>query len=128
MDYIKKFKDFYKTDWNSNKYEIHHIDKNRSNNDIDNLVLLPKKLHHQFHFFYQSMIADEKISDFLDISISPYSANAFEKFASIRKDVVGFYKLLDNLQYLQGDNNDFEDCLRVFNKHLYNKYVTKESL
>lgn len=31
-------------------YEIHHIDRNRENNDIKNLVMLPKKLHKQYHF------------------------------------------------------------------------------
>lgn len=36
-------------------YEIHHIDMNRENNNIENLVMLPKKLHKQYHF-YLSMI------------------------------------------------------------------------
>lgn len=31
-------------------YEIHHIDMNRENNDITNLVMLPKKLHKQYHY------------------------------------------------------------------------------
>lgn len=30
-------------------YDIHHIDKNRDNNNIKNLVMLPKKLHKQYH-------------------------------------------------------------------------------
>lgn len=30
-------------------YEIHHIDFNRENNDIMNLVMLPKKLHMEYH-------------------------------------------------------------------------------
>lgn len=30
-------------------YEIHHIDFNRENNDISNLVMLPKKLHQEYH-------------------------------------------------------------------------------
>lgn len=33
-------------------YEIHHIDQNRNNNDIDNLILLPKKLHSQLHWVH----------------------------------------------------------------------------
>jgi hypothetical protein len=31
-------------------FEIHHIDFDRKNNDIKNLVALPKKLHRQYHF------------------------------------------------------------------------------
>lgn len=31
------------------EYEIHHIDFNRENNDILNLVMLPRKLHSDYH-------------------------------------------------------------------------------
>jgi len=30
-------------------FDIHHIDFNRENNDIMNLVAIPKKLHHNYH-------------------------------------------------------------------------------
>lgn len=30
-------------------YDIHHIDFNRENNDIMNLVMLPKKMHNKYH-------------------------------------------------------------------------------
>lgn len=30
-------------------YEIHHIDMNRNNNQFANLVMLPKKLHQNYH-------------------------------------------------------------------------------
>lgn len=32
------------------EYEIHHIDFNRKNNKIENLLLLPKKLHRKLHW------------------------------------------------------------------------------
>ena len=32
-----------------NDLEIHHIDRNRDNNDISNLILLPDYLHHELH-------------------------------------------------------------------------------
>lgn len=32
------------------EYDIHHIDFNRENNDIKNLILLPKSLHHKLHW------------------------------------------------------------------------------
>lgn len=31
------------------EYEVHHIDFNRDNNNIENLLLLPKGLHRQLH-------------------------------------------------------------------------------
>lgn len=30
-------------------FDVHHIDFNRSNNDINNLVALPKELHQNYH-------------------------------------------------------------------------------
>lgn len=30
-------------------YEIHHIDFNHENNDIDNLIMLPRELHQAYH-------------------------------------------------------------------------------
>lgn len=36
-------------------YEIHHIDMNRENNDIFNLVMLPKKLHCDYHKYLQKI-------------------------------------------------------------------------
>lgn len=32
------------------EYDIHHIDFNRDNNKIDNLILLPKRLHRKLHW------------------------------------------------------------------------------
>lgn len=32
------------------EYDVHHIDFNRDNNNIDNLLLLPKSLHKKLHW------------------------------------------------------------------------------
>ena len=34
-----------------NGFDVHHIDLNRENNNIENLVALPKKLHQDYHIF-----------------------------------------------------------------------------
>jgi hypothetical protein len=54
-DYRKKFKKHYGIDFDGQKYHIHHIDCNRENNDINNLMMLPKKLHQQYHFYKNIM-------------------------------------------------------------------------
>jgi hypothetical protein len=48
-DYRKKYAEAYGITWDRNKYEIHHIDLNHDNNDLDNLVLLPGGLHRELH-------------------------------------------------------------------------------
>lgn len=53
-DYRLKYKRYYGIDFNSD-YVIHHIDLNHNNNDINNLLLLPKKLHAKYHFYVDIM-------------------------------------------------------------------------
>ena len=53
-DYRKLYKEYYGIDFDNN-FEIHHIDFNHNNNEISNLVLLPKKLHRQYHFYLNAI-------------------------------------------------------------------------
>jgi hypothetical protein len=48
MDYIKLYEAETKRKVKKG-YDIHHIDKNRNNNSILNLVALPKELHQKYH-------------------------------------------------------------------------------
>lgn len=48
-NYREKYKRYYEIEF-GNEYVIHHIDGNRENNDINNLLLLPSKLHSKYHF------------------------------------------------------------------------------
>ena len=72
-NYRLKYKRYYGIDFN-NDYEIHHIDLNHDNNDIENLLLLPKNLHRQYHFYINSLapyINNGNIH--LDISINRFT-------------------------------------------------------
>lgn len=48
-DYLKFYARYYGITWDHQKFEVHHIDGNRKNNDIWNLLLLPKELHKRLH-------------------------------------------------------------------------------
>lgn len=48
IDYKKLYAQTYGINWDADM-EIHHIDRNRQNNDISNLILLPGYLHHDLH-------------------------------------------------------------------------------
>lgn len=56
MDYRKLYKDYYGIDFGDD-YVIHHIDRNRENNNIGNLLLLPLSLHQRLHFIWNQMEA-----------------------------------------------------------------------
>lgn len=47
-DYREKFKRYYGLSF-SKDYHIHHIDLDHSNNDIENLMIVPKELHEVYH-------------------------------------------------------------------------------
>lgn len=47
-DYRKLYKKHYDIEFGP-EYVIHHIDENRDNNEIENLILLPSSLHSRFH-------------------------------------------------------------------------------
>lgn len=46
--YREKYKRHYGIEFGKN-YVIHHIDEDRTNNDISNLILLPHVLHSKYH-------------------------------------------------------------------------------
>ena len=52
-NYRKYFKEYYGINF-SKDYEVHHIDLNHNNDDINNLMLLPKKLHNKYHLLMNS--------------------------------------------------------------------------
>ena len=45
-------------------FEVHHIDLNHYNDDITNLVAIPKKLHTEFHKYINSIENRRVINDF----------------------------------------------------------------
>ena len=47
-NYRKYYKEYYNIEFGIDM-EVHHIDFNRDNNNIKNLLLIPKNVHHRFH-------------------------------------------------------------------------------
>ena len=54
-DYRKYYAEYYRITWDAKEFEVHHIDRNRENNFIDNLILLPKDLHKRLHKVYNDI-------------------------------------------------------------------------
>ena len=42
-------------EWDRKDFCIHHINLNHYDDSFDNLVLIPSKLHREFHFLYNSV-------------------------------------------------------------------------
>lgn len=59
FDYRQLYKDYYGIQF-GNDMVVHHIDFDRSNNDIANLLLLPNRLHSQYHFALSMLCGIDK--------------------------------------------------------------------
>lgn len=106
-DYRRKFKRYYNINY-SNEYVIHHIDLNHDNNDINNLMILPKKLHQLYHYYLNvtGWNREEKYTREISVKITgnEISGNAAYDEAIIR--LLGIIsecrKWYDYKQYLDG--------------------------
>ncbi len=63
MNYRTFFKKHYGIDF-SDDYDVHHIDLNHNNNDINNLMVMPKKLHNKYHICLTAMGGNDLIKSF----------------------------------------------------------------
>ena len=71
-NYREKYKRYYNIEFDEN-YVVHHIDLDRTNNDISNLLLLPKGLHAKYHMILNSISIcpqKPKADGFIDIRLS----------------------------------------------------------
>lgn len=117
--------------WNSKIYDVHHIDLNHNNNDFNNLVLIPKRLHRKFHFLFNGL----KSCDFSKISNlhyqEPFELNWISNFYATKNEMVIMLRLKEELvnnAILIGESEDFDKILSTYSFAIYSKYVKKETL
>lgn len=79
MNYRKFYQEQTKTKLPKN-FEVHHIDLNRENNDITNLVAIPKKLHQELHSTFDSIYIPEDKFELLPQGILGIKGNGFNSF------------------------------------------------
>ena len=84
-------------------FDIHHIDCNRENNNILNLVALPSKLHKQFHFNLNcsptEIVITGELKSIVDGGKDDFSLNALARYIETKKEC---NKWLDYRNYLLG--------------------------
>ena len=71
INFRKIYKDYYGSipkDANGRTYEIHHIDGNRNNNDITNLIAVSIQEHYDIHYSQEDWGACFKIAKRLELS------------------------------------------------------------
>lgn len=106
IDYRKLYKEKLNIEFD-NSYEIHHLDLNHQNNSFDNLLLLPKSLHQEYHKALDEIkpINNDslifRITSILDIGngYNHYAINKLLKFVEVYSKC---QKLADYKNFLEG--------------------------
>ncbi len=80
-NYVKHYEEYFGIEIPEG-FVIHHIDGNRENNNIDNLIMIPKKLHARYHFFSRQIEAMKIAMDMDNV----YKAWAFEGYSEVIKE------------------------------------------
>ena len=94
MDYRKIYENHYGIKI-PDGFEIHHVNKDRNDNRIENLLLLPSRIHQSLH------IVDNEItrSFIMTINFVSVSANNVHELAYIREYVEMWGKIIPALKY-----------------------------
>lgn len=120
-NYRTKYKRFYNINFDE-RYVVHHIDFNRENNDISNLILLPKELHAKYHLVISAITFDPnapKTNGILDFRLSNknitfYQTKMLNIFPSVIEDCAKWimykeYKYDKScIWYIFGYNNEID--------------------
>lgn len=82
-------------------FVIHHMDRDRDNNDIDNLVMLPSKLHQQYHFYSTGdedgrCYFNNKLDDLFSYD---YSLVRAERMLEVLKQCAFWCSVKERMQY-----------------------------
>lgn len=90
-NYRLKYKRYYDIDFDSS-YDVHHIDFDRTNNDINNLILLPKELHSKYHLLINELGGADnygtvKFNVFINLLVSNYNASILEELGAVLQDI-----------------------------------------
>ena len=125
-DYRKIYADYFGIKWDRKIFEVHHLDRNRENNDINNLVLLPKKLHKEYHKIISIIQYDfENGADIFNVSnFDIYHANEYIQLFKL-KNLIATLCLFQN-QYKLISNNlgviEYKEILKKYFNDIYKDF------
>lgn len=127
-DYRKIYADYYGIKWDTKKYDVHHLDFNRKNNDAENLVLLPNKLHHQFHRSLTIIKSEiKKASDIWNLDFDLFTTKELQAFLSYKIKVIDFIRLRKYAEMdTSGTTKDMDALIKNFLPSMYFEYVLGE--
>ena len=126
-NYRKIYADYYGIEWDSQLFEIHHINRNRNDNNIYNLVLLPKKLHKEYHKIINIIQFDfETVADVFNVSnYDIYHASEYQELIKIKFDIANIILFQSQIKIFCDNykTNNFAKLLQFCYYDIYKKYI-----
>lgn len=125
-DYRKIYADYYGIKWDSKLFEIHHIDRNRENNDVHNLVLLPKKLHKEYHRIISIIQNDfENGADIFNVTnFDIFHANEYVRLFELKYEIANLYLFQSQFKLISNNLgiNEYKEILKKYFNGIYQEY------
>lgn len=91
-DYRKLYFEHYGMSDPGPEFDIHHIDLNHDNNEIDNLIMLPQRVHHKYHMcvsYFGGVLDKTKLTFDAKINIqgNGYARSMLRKLSDVMDEI-----------------------------------------
>lgn len=105
VDYRQLYKDHYGIEFGDDMV-VHHIDFDRTNNNIDNLLLMPKELHAKYHWHISSLggAGTGNIDSDMRISGNTYRISSLRGLADALEGTMEWLRVKHNMDMMKYAN------------------------
>ena len=103
-NYRKLYKEHYGIEFGEDM-AVHHIDFDRSNNNIDNLLLMPRTLHQKYHFHISQLggAGNGIIDGDMTIDGNIYKIMALQGLVNALDDISKWVQIKRQMDYFHRD-------------------------
>lgn len=122
--YTKILRDALGFMWDTKTFCVHHINHNHNDNRLDNLLLMPKRMHGKYHYCQQvveaSHICERDLSyDYL------WNHDTFIEYINIKSDMASLHKAQYELMNYRSYIKDFNvnRFVNICFAPIYRKYL-----
>lgn len=125
-DYRKIYADYFGIKWDRSMFEVHHLDRNRENNDINNLVLLPKKLHKEYHKIISIIQYDfENGADIFNVSnFDIYHAKEYIRLFELKNLIATLHLFQSQFKLISSNlgSTEYKEILKKYFNEIYKEF------
>lgn len=113
VDYRQLYKDYYGIDFDDSMI-VHHIDFDRKNNSIENLLLMPRELHAKYHWNISALGGSGNgiIDGNMRISGNTYQISALKGLADTLDTIMEWFRYKRTLDQMKYSGIRWCDCGR----------------